>query len=118
MRHHNKNRTLGRDTDQRLALLRSLSVSLIERGAIITTTAKAKEVRPFVERLVTIAKTDTVAARRLVSSRMGGNDAAVATLFARIAPMFVDRAGGYTRITKIGFRDGDGAHMSQIEFVK
>jgi len=118
MRHHNKNRTLGRDADQRTALLRTLSVSLIERGAIITTTAKAKEVRPFIERLVTIAKTDTVAARRLVSSRMGGNDVAVSTLFARIAPMFAERAGGYTRITKIGFRDGDGAHMSQIEFVK
>lgn len=118
MRHHNKNRTLGRDTDQRLALLRSLSVALIDKGAIITTTAKAKELRPFIERLVTIAKTDTVAARRLTSSRMGGNDAAISTLFGRIAPLFIDRAGGYTRITKIGFRDGDGAHMSHIEFVK
>lgn len=118
MSNHKKNRKFGRDRDQRTALMRSLAVALTERGAIVTTTAKAKELRPYIERLITIAKTDTVAARRLVTSRLGGNDATVARLFGNIAPQFTDRAGGYTRITKIGYRDGDAAHMSHIEFVK
>jgi ribosomal protein L17 len=118
MQHGKKTRTLGRDTDQRTALLRSLAVALFTHGSIQTTLAKAKELRPFVERLVTLARTNTVSARRIVTARMGGNEAAVAVLFTQVAPHYVDRQGGYTRITKLGIRSSDAAPLAQIEFVK
>ncbi len=118
MQHSKNTRTLGRDTDQRTALLRSLAVALFTHGSIQTTLAKAKELRPFAERLVTLAKKDTLQARRLVMARMGGNEAAVKVLFAQIAPLYVERQGGYTRITKIGIRTSDAAPLAQIQFVQ
>lgn len=116
MRHHNNIRTLGRPRSQRQALMRSLALALVKEGRIITTEAKAKEVRPFVEKLVTRAKTDTVANRRLLSARTG-SDMVVSKLFAEIAPKYQDRAGGYTRILKLPRRGHDAAPMALIEFV-
>lgn len=103
MRHHNQNRTFGRSRSQRAALMRGLALSLIEHGKIKTTEAKAKELRPYIERLITQAKGDTVAARRLVSSKLGepATDA-VKKLFTEIAKKYADRNGGYTRIIKVG----------------
>ncbi len=103
MRHHNKNRTLSRTRRGRTALLRGLAVSLLDNGAITTTEAKAKELRPFVERLITRAKTDSVASRRLIASRLGEpNGEVVKKLFGEIAAKYTERAGGYTRIIKMG----------------
>ncbi len=103
MRHHNKNRTFGRSRSQRAGLMRGLALSLIEHGKIKTTEAKAKELRPYIERLITQGKTDTVQSRRLVSSRLGepAQDA-VRKLFSDISKRYTDRPGGYTRIIKIG----------------
>lgn len=117
MRHHDRNRKLGREDSQRLALLRSLAVSLIEHGKITTTEAKAKELRPFVERLVTYGKSGTLASRRLTISRLGGNEDATKELFDTIAGKYKDRQGGYTRISKLGPRGNDAAAMAVIEFV-
>jgi len=103
MRHHNHNRTLSRTRRGRTALIRGLSISLIEHGSIKTTEAKAKELRPFIERLITRAKTDSIAARRIVSSRLGEpkNDV-VQKLFGEIAQKYAERMGGYTRVVKMG----------------
>lgn len=117
MRHHQNNRTLSRTRRGRTALLRGLSCSLIEHGRILTTEAKAKELRPFVERLITCAKEGTVAARRIVASRLGEPEAAViAKLFAEIAPRYAERAGGYTRVVKTG-RTPAGRDEAVIELV-
>ncbi len=117
MRHHNKNRTFGRETGQRHALLRSLAVNLIVKGKIETSEAKAKELRPFVEKLVTKARLGTLASRRLVTSRLGGGFA-VKKLVDDIAPKYKSRNGGYTRIDKIGARrTGDGSARAIISFV-
>src|SRR5580704_9862679 len=108
MRHAKLGRKLRRTSEQRLALLRNLSASLITHGMIETTEAKAKELRPFVERLITKAKTGTLHARRLagrhVTTRAVGD-----TLFQDVGPHFATRTGGYTRILKIAHRKGDGA---------
>jgi large subunit ribosomal protein L17 len=116
MRHRKAGRQLRRTSEQRLALLRNLAISLIEHGAIETTEAKAKELRPFVEKLITKSKTGTLHARRL-ASRHVHKRAAADTLFHDIAPKFATRAGGYTRILKTGFRKGDGAEMARIELI-
>ena len=103
MRHHNKNRTFGRSRSQRAALMRGLALSLIEHGKIKTTEAKAKELRPYVERLITQGKIDTVASRRLVSSKLGEPSGdGVKKLFNDISKRYADRNGGYTRIIKMG----------------
>ena len=117
MRHHHAHRTFGRSRDQREALLRGLAISLVHKGRIVTTLPKAKELRPFVERLVTLAKTDTASQRRLVNARLGNNDLATARLFGHIAPKHADRPGGYTRIMKTHIRMSDAAPMAIIEFV-
>lgn len=118
MRHSNKNRTLGRTKDQRASLLRGLSVSLIRDGKITTTLAKAKELQPRIERLVTFAKSNSVASRRVVASRLGEpNDSIIKKLFADIAPKFVTRNGGYTRVIKLG-RMPSGRDEAVIEFVE
>ncbi|MCB9810913.1 MAG: 50S ribosomal protein L17 [Candidatus Nomurabacteria bacterium] len=118
MRHANKNRKLGRNTDQRTALLRGLSVSLIRDGKITTTLAKAKELQPRIERLVTHAKKGTVTARRTVSTRLGEpSDVIIKKLFLDIAPKFSERNGGYTRVIKIG-RMPSGREEAVIEFVE
>lgn len=117
MRHHVKGRNFGRKTDQRTALIRSLTRSLVIHERISTTEAKAKELRPIIEKLVTRARTDTVANRRLVSARLGGDDAATAKLFKTIAPRFKERAGGYTRIVKRSKIALDGRKLAYIAFV-
>ncbi len=117
MRHANKNRTLSRPRSERTALIRGLAVSLIRDGQIKTTFAKAKELQPRIERLVTHAKSDTVAARRLVSSRLGEpKDTTIKKLFTDIAPRFAARNGGYTRIVKLGRTTGrEEAIISFVE---
>jgi large subunit ribosomal protein L17 len=126
MRHRIAGRTLSRNAASRLALMRSLSRALIEHGRIITTVAKAKELRPFIEKLVTLAKKanatdDTMRAihlRRLALQRLP-DKASVAKLFKELGPQFADRAGGYTRILKRHERRlGDAGETAFIEFVK
>lgn len=118
MKHHNKQRTFGRKSNVRLALMRSLARSLVKYEKIVTTEAKAKELRPFIESLVTKAAGEGVATRRLVSSRLGGEPILTKKLVDDIAPIYKDRPGGYTRITKLPVRRSDAAPMAQIEFVK
>ena len=118
MRHSNKNRTLSRSKDQRASLLRGLSVSLIRDGKITTTLAKAKELQPRIERLVTFAKLNSIASRRVVASRLGEpNDSIIKKLFTDIAPKFLTRNGGYTRVIKMG-RMPSGRDEAVIEFVE
>lgn len=116
MRHHKKKRTLGRTKRGRTALLRSLARSLVMHEAIATTVAKAKELRPFIERLVTASKKNTLASRRIVSARLGSPEA-VSKLHTTIAPRFASRAGGYTRIIKLGMVGKRVAESARIEFV-
>lgn len=118
MRHASKTRTLGRSKNQRTALMRGLAVSLIRDGQIKTTLAKAKELQPMIERLVTTAKTDTVQSRRLVASRLGEPaSTAITSLFTTIAPKFAERPGGYTRIVKLG-ATSPGRQEAVIAFVE
>jgi large subunit ribosomal protein L17 len=116
MRHHSVKRKFGLEKDQRNALMRSLARNLINETKIKTTLAKAKELRPYVEKLVTKAKTGTLASRRLVISRVGGVKETKA-LFDTIAPKYKDRKGGYTRIIKLSRRTLDAAPMAMIEFI-
>lgn len=116
MRKLKKGRKLSRKTDQRKALLRSLASALFLQEKIKTTEAKAKEVRMFVEQLITKGKSQDLAARKLLQSFL---PAAVAKkLFQEISPKYKDRNGGYTRITKLGPRQSDGAKMAIIELMK
>ena len=117
MRHQKAGRQLRRTTEQKIALMRGLASALIEHGAIETTEAKAKELRPFVEKLITKAKTGTVHARRL-AGRHVQQRATADKLFQEIGPRFAKRAGGYTRILKTGHRKGDGAEMARIELIE
>lgn len=115
MRHHNKNRKLGRKKNQRQALLNSLARSLILKEKIKTTEPKAKELRPIVERLVSYGKTGNVSASRTLSAKVGKT--AANKLIANLAKKYQSRAGGYTRVIKSGRRNSDGAAMAIIEFV-
>lgn len=118
MKHASKNRTLSRTRSQRTALLRGLIISMVRDGQIKTTVAKAKEVQPRIERLVTLAKNDTPSARRIVSSRLGEPKSETITkLFSDIAPRFKDRNGGYTRVVKLG-RTSPGRDEAVIAFVE
>ena len=117
MRHRKAGRQLKRTSEQKLALMRNLATSLIESGAIETTEAKAKELRPFVEKLITKAKSGTLHARRL-AVRHVHKRAAADKLFQEIGPKFATRPGGYTRILKTGHRTGDGAEMARIELIE
>lgn len=118
MRHHTKKRILGRTARQRTALLRGLAQSLVIEEGITTTLAKAKELRPYVERLVTASKANTLQSRRLVESRLGSKSPAVRKLHETLAPRFSARAGGYTRIVKLGRVGKRVAEFARIEFVK
>ncbi|MDO8492825.1 MAG: 50S ribosomal protein L17, partial [bacterium] len=115
MRHHKKGRAFGRVDKGRTALLRSLARSLIVKEKITTSIAKAKELRPFIEKLVTCAKSDTIASRRLILSRLGSGKSSVDKMFKTIAPRFSKRPGGYTRITKLPSRLTDSSEMAVIE---
>ncbi len=117
MRHHDKTRKFNRESGQRLALMRTLVGSLILREKIKTTEAKAKSLRPIIEKMVTRAKVDSVANRRLLAERLGG-PARLKKLFEVIGPRYAKRAGGYTRIIKLAPRLGDGSKMAIIEFVQ
>lgn len=116
MRHHNSVRKFGRPTDARRALLRSLAEGLIKNGRIKTTVAKAKALRPFVEKLITKARLGTLAARRSLISVLG-TDARAKKLYDDVAPKYKNRAGGYTRIVKLPNRPTDGSPMAVIELV-
>lgn len=117
MRHSKATRKLNRTRRGRTALLRGLAISLIEHGKIATTEAKAKELRPYIERLVTYAKDGSIAARRRAASRLGEpQDAIVTKLFEDIATTYKEREGGYTRVTKLG-RTPAGRDEAVIEFV-
>ena len=115
MTHGNKNRKFGRKTGVRAALMRSLAVALVEQEKITTTEAKAKSLRPFVEKLVTAGKTPTVANRRLLVARVGTR--AARKLSTTLGAKYKDRKGGYTRIVKMPRRVNDGSKMAVIEFV-
>ena len=116
MRHNKSGRKLGRKTASRKALMSNLASALITHKRIKTTDAKAKELRMYVEPLVTFAKRGDLHARRQVLKKIP-RKTIIHELFDTIGPSFSDRDGGYTRITKLGFRDNDRAHMSLIEFV-
>lgn len=116
MRHHRNNRKFGLENNARKALIKSLLRSLILKGKIKTTEAKAKEIRPMVEKLITLAKKGDLASRRLVIARMGSVQS-TEKLFTKIAKDYADRAGGYTRVVKLAPRKSDGSKMAVIEFV-
>jgi len=117
MRHHQSGRKFNRVKNVRTALVRSLASSLILKEKMKTTEPKAKEIRPYVEKLVTKAKKDTLANRRLVIEKIGQDKKVITKLFGVLGPRFNERRGGYTRITKLGRRISDGSSMAIIEFV-
>lgn len=117
MRHRKKYRTLGIDSERRKHLLRNLAVSLLEYERITTTDAKAKELVKFMSKLITKAKSDNLTSRRRVLSKLANNKHAVRKLFDNVAPRFAERNGGYVRAIKLGFRKGDAAPTSIVEFV-
>lgn len=116
MRHRNAGWKLGRNTTHRRALLRNLTTSVILNERVETTVQKAKAVRPWVERMITLGKRDSLHARRQAASYLL-QPAAVQKLFATIGPRFGDRNGGYTRIIKTGWRQGDGADLAILELL-
>ena len=116
MRHKKKGRKLGRKVGNRRALLMNLASQMITHKKIKTTDAKAKELRTFIEPLITLAKKNDIHSRRMVVRKLP-NKNIVRALFDDIAPKYADRPGGYTRIVKLGYRDNDRASVSIIEFV-
>ncbi len=117
MKHNKKGRTLGRRKNQRVALLRSLARSLVQHEGITTTVARAKELRPFVERLVSTSKKNTAASRRAVAATLGGSADTVKKLHDTLAPRYIKRAGGYTRIIRLGITGNSAIEAARIEFV-
>jgi large subunit ribosomal protein L17 len=116
MRHGAAHRKLGRTTAHRTAMFANMAASLIKHEQIVTTLPKAKELRPFVEKLVTLAKRGDLHARRIAISRVRDQDQ-VRKLFDTIGPRYAEREGGYIRVLKAGFRYGDNAPLAVIEFV-
>ncbi len=116
MRHSNKNRKFGREKNQRVALMKSLARNLIIHEKIDTTEAKAKELRPYIEKMVTLAKRDTLLSKRLLTARLS-SALQSKKLYKDIAPRYAKRAGGYTRIMKLNRRLSDGSKMARIEFI-
>jgi large subunit ribosomal protein L17 len=116
VRHHRRGRKLGRDAAHRKALYANLTAALIEHGRIKTTVAKAKEVRPIAEEMITLGKRGDVAAHRQAVAFLRSKEIAH-MLFADVAPRFADRPGGYTRVVKLGPRQGDAAEMAYLELV-
>lgn len=117
MKHHDSNKKLGRTRNQRTALMRSLARSLILEEGIETTLAKAKALRPYVEKLVTRGKDDTVANRRHIAATLGDRTNASQKVFSELGPRYKDRQGGYTRIIRTRIRKDDAAVMAHISFV-
>jgi large subunit ribosomal protein L17 len=116
MRHRNAGRKLGVTTQHRNAMFANMAAALIKHEQIKTTLPKAKELRPVVEKLVTLSRKNDLASRRLALSRLR-DETQVKKLFEVIGPRYADRPGGYTRVLKAGFRHGDNAAMAFIEFV-
>jgi large subunit ribosomal protein L17 len=116
MRHRNSGRKLNRNSSHRKAMFKNMAASLFEHEVIRTTLPKAKELRGVVEPLITLGKKDSVANRRLAFARIGDRDV-VTKLFNEIAPRSANRPGGYVRILKCGFRQGDKAPMAIVELV-
>jgi len=117
MRHKKSGRKLNRNSSQRSALKKSLAISIIEHESVKTTLAKAKEIRGFLEPLVTLAKENSVANQRLAFARLQSKEA-VAKLFDELGPRYKNRPGGYLRVIKRGYRPGDKAPAAQVEFVQ
>ncbi len=116
MRHRKTGRALGRNSSHRKAMYRNMVSSLVEKEVIVTTLPKAKELRGVIEPLITRAKQDSVANRRIVFSRVGSK-AAVQKMFTVLGPRYESRPGGYLRVLKYGFRKGDNAPMAIVELV-
>ncbi len=116
MRHGNAHRKLGRTTSHRLAMFRNMAASLVKHEQITTTLPKAREIRPYVEKLVTLAKHGGLSNRRLAHARLG-DDVQLIKLFDVIAARYADRPGGYIRIVKAGIRRSDATPMAIVEFV-
>ncbi|HKP30970.1 MAG TPA: 50S ribosomal protein L17 [Gemmatimonadales bacterium] len=116
MRHRAKGRQLSRTHSHRKALLNNMATSLFQHGAINTTTAKAKELRPFAERLITLARRGDLHARRLAARKIKDREV-LGRLFSEIGPRFASRPGGYIRILKLGHRVGDAAETARIELL-
>jgi len=116
MRHRNAGWKLGRNTSHRRALLRNLVTSLVERERITTTVAKAKAMRPHVEKMITLGKAENLHARRQAAAYLQ-TPASVKKVFDTLSARFAGRTGGYLRITRLGWRKGDGAEMAKVELV-
>ena len=116
MRHRKKGRHLGRTASHRRATLRNMATSLFQHERIETTTAKAKELRPFAERLITLARRGDLHARRLAGRKIADREV-LGKLFDDLGPRFATRPGGYTRILKLGLRRGDNAEMALLQLV-
>ena len=117
MKHGNKNRKFGRKANVRRGFIRSLAIALITHRSIKTTEARAKELRPYIEKLITKALSGDINARRLIRARLGNQESIANIMVDDIAPQYKDRKGGYTRITKLPHRKGDASPMAVIEFV-
>ncbi|OGU18440.1 MAG: 50S ribosomal protein L17 [Geobacteraceae bacterium GWC2_53_11] len=117
MRHNKSGRRLGRKTSHRVAMFRNMVTSLLEHGKITTTDAKAKEIRVVAERMITLGKRGDLHSMRLAASVIR-DKSVVSNLFSTIAPRYKERLGGYTRIIKLGIRQGDAAPVSLIELVE
>ena len=116
MRHRAKGRPLSRTSEHKRAMLNNMATSLLSHDRVVTTEAKAKELRPFVEKLITLARRGDLHARRQVERRIR-NRAVAGKLFKELGPRFAARPGGYTRIVKLGSRSGDGAELARIELL-
>lgn len=117
MRHHRKGRAFARVRKGKSSLMKSLACSLINEERIVTTEAKAKELRPYIEKLVTRGRIDSVSTRRLINAILGNSPKATSKLFSIISPRYLERSGGYTRITKLPPRKSDSSKQAVIEFV-
>ena len=116
MRHQAKGRQLSRTSTHRRAMLSNMATSLFLHGRVVTTEAKAKELRPYAEKLITLARRGDLHARRLAARKVRERDA-LTKLFSELGPRFAGRPGGYTRILKLGHRPGDGADVARIELL-
>ena len=117
MKHHKAIRTFGRKRDQRVALVRSLAEALILQEKILTTEARAKEIRPFVEKLITVGKSQTLSARRNILSKLGGRETIAKKIVDELSVRYKDRKGGYSRITKVHLKASDGRSAAVIELI-
>ena len=117
MRHGKNKRKFGRKANVRRGFIRSLATALITHEKITTTEARAKELRPYIEKMISKGKNDTLATRRMICARLGNQETLANKIVTELSPRYKEREGGYTRITKLPQRQGDAAKMAVIEFV-